>query len=176
MSLQGGGLIDGKGENWWNLPCKPHKVFLDSPLKFLSFIVLNSWFLCWFPRWVTQGINGTTLPGPCDSPIVSHIYACLPDISLDVDSMKINYSKHCQTVPLMDVLMQAIRFFMSSNLTVQGLRIKNSPQFNFRFDNCRDVHIEFIYITAPALSPNTDGIHIENTNNVKIYNSVVSNG
>lgn len=72
--------------------------------------------------------------------------------------------------------MQAIRFFMSSNLTVQGLRIKNSPQFNFRFDNCRDVHIESIYITAPALSPNTDGIHIENTNNVKIYNSVVSNG
>ncbi|WJZ90528.1 hypothetical protein VitviT2T_009665 [Vitis vinifera] len=110
MSLQGGGLIDGRGENWWNLPCKPHK-----------------------------GINGTTLPGPCDSPI-------------------------------------AIRFFMSSNLTVQGLRIKNSPQFNFRFDNCRDVHIESIYITAPALSPNTDGIHIENTNNVKIYNSVVSNG
>lgn len=72
--------------------------------------------------------------------------------------------------------MQAIRFFMSSNLTVQGLRIKNSPQFNFRFDNCRDVHIESIYITAPPLSPNTDGIHIENSNNVKIYNSVVSNG
>lgn len=26
MSLQGGGLIDGRGEEWWNLPCKPHKV------------------------------------------------------------------------------------------------------------------------------------------------------
>uniref|UniRef100_A0A5B7BSG7 Polygalacturonase n=1 Tax=Davidia involucrata TaxID=16924 RepID=A0A5B7BSG7_DAVIN len=42
MSLQGGGLIDGRGEKWWNLPCKPH-----------------------------NGANGTTLPGPCDSPIVS---------------------------------------------------------------------------------------------------------
>lgn len=73
-------------------------------------------------------------------------------------------------------MMQAIRFFMSSNLTVQGLRIKNSPQFHFRFDGCKNVHIESIYITAPKLSPNTDGIHIENTNDVKIYNSVISNG
>ncbi|KAF2304797.1 hypothetical protein GH714_038001 [Hevea brasiliensis] len=110
MSLVGGGVIDGKGEKWWDLPCKPHK-----------------------------GINGTTLPGHCDSPI-------------------------------------AVRFFMSSNLTVQGLRIKNSPQFNFRFDNCKNVHIKSIHITAPALSPNTDGIHIENTNNVELYDSVISNG
>ncbi|KAF3436585.1 hypothetical protein FNV43_RR23677 [Rhamnella rubrinervis] len=110
MSLKGGGLIDGKGEKWWNLPCKPHK-----------------------------GKNGTASPGPCDSPI-------------------------------------AIRFFMSSNLTVKGLRVKNSPQFHFRFDNCRNVHVESIVITAPALSPNTDGIHIENTNGVEIYNSVISNG
>ncbi|BAT86219.1 hypothetical protein LR48_Vigan03g275200 [Vigna angularis] len=110
MSLEGSGLIDGRGEKWWDLPCKPHK-----------------------------GPNGTTLPGPCDSPI-------------------------------------AIRFFMSSNLTVHGLRIKNSPQFHFRFDGCKNVHIESIYITAPKLSPNTDGIHIENTNEVKIYNSVISNG
>ncbi|KAK1560667.1 hypothetical protein Q3G72_029468 [Acer saccharum] len=110
MSLQGGGVIDGRGQKWWDLPCKPHK-----------------------------GINGTTLPGPCDSPI-------------------------------------AIRFFMSSNLTVQGIRVKDSPQFNFRFDNCKNVHVESIHITAPPLSPNTDGIHIENANDVKIYNSVISNG
>ncbi|XP_050266215.1 polygalacturonase At1g48100 [Quercus robur] len=110
MSLQGSGLIDGRGEKWWNLPCKPHK-----------------------------GINGTTVAGPCDSPI-------------------------------------AMRFFMSSNLSVKGLKIKNGPKFHFRFDNCRNVHVESIYITAPASSPNTDGIHIENTNDVRIYNSVISNG
>lgn len=110
MSLQGGGVIDGRGEKWWNLPCKPHK-----------------------------GINGSTQPGPCDSPV-------------------------------------AIRFFMSSNLTVKGLKVKNSPQFHFRFDGCQNVHIELLNIKAPAGSPNTDGIHIENTNNVKIYNSAVSNG
>ncbi|CAA2981134.1 polygalacturonase At1g48100 [Olea europaea subsp. europaea] len=110
MALQGGGLIDGRGEQWWNLPCKPHK-----------------------------GANKTALTTPCDSPI-------------------------------------AIRFFMSNNLTVQGIKIRNSPQFHFRFDNCRDVYIESIRISAPALSPNTDGIHIENTNDVGIYNSIISNG
>lgn len=26
MSMQGDGVIDGRGEKWWNLPCKPHKV------------------------------------------------------------------------------------------------------------------------------------------------------
>ncbi|TYH38992.1 hypothetical protein ES332_D12G148700v1 [Gossypium tomentosum] len=110
MSLQGGGAIDGRGQKWWDLPCKPHK-----------------------------GINATTLPGPCDSPV-------------------------------------AISFFMSSNLTVQGLKVKDSPQFHFRFDGCQNVHVESLHITAPALSPNTDGIHIANTNGVQIYNSVISNG
>nr|GMD40654.1 polygalacturonase At1g48100-like [Ipomoea batatas] len=110
MSMQGGGLIDGRGEKWWNLPCKPHR-----------------------------GVNGTTLPGPCDSPV-------------------------------------AIRFFTSSNLTVQDLKMKNSPLFHFRFDNCHDVHIDSLYIKAPPNSPNTDGIHIENTYDVTIHNSIVSNG
>jgi polygalacturonase len=73
-------------------------------------------------------------------------------------------------------MMQAIRFFICSNLTVQELKVKNSPQFHFRFDGCNNVHIESIYITAPKLSPNTDGIHLENVNDVKIYNSVISNG
>lgn len=28
MSLTGGGVIDGRGQKWWNLPCKPHKVYI----------------------------------------------------------------------------------------------------------------------------------------------------
>lgn len=71
---------------------------------------------------------------------------------------------------------QALRFFMSSNLTVQGLKIKNSPFFHFRFDSCHDVHIDSLYIKSPSLSPNTDGIHIENTNDVTIQNSIIYNG
>ncbi|KAL3725238.1 hypothetical protein ACJRO7_030274 [Eucalyptus globulus] len=100
------GLIDRKGEKWRDLPCKPHK----------------------------EG-NGTTLPGPCDSPIVLH---------------ELQLNSACA-------------------------QKRNSPQFHFRFDNCRNVHIDSIFLSAP-LGPNADGIHIENTIGVKIYNSVISNG
>ncbi|KAK9084412.1 hypothetical protein Scep_030883 [Stephania cephalantha] len=110
LTLTGRGVIEGNGEKWWELPCKPHK-----------------------------GPNGKTLPGPCDSPAL-------------------------------------IRFFMSSNLVVRGIKIQNSPQFHMKFDGCEGVLIEDLSISSPALSPNTDGIHIENTKSVAIYNSLIANG
>ncbi|KAL7144556.1 hypothetical protein ABFS83_07G020200 [Erythranthe nasuta] len=110
MSFTGTGTIEGNGQKWWDLPCKPHK-----------------------------GPNGSTLPGPCDSPAM-------------------------------------IRFFMSSNLVVSGLRIQNSPQFHMKFDGCQGVTIDKLSIFSPKLSPNTDGIHIENTKSVGIYNSLIHNG
>lgn len=74
------------------------------------------------------------------------------------------------------VVMQAIRFFMSSNLTVKGLKIQTSPQFRFQFDECKNVLINTIVINSPPHSPNTDGILVENWDSVGIYNSVISNG
>ncbi|KAL6343853.1 hypothetical protein AAG906_027624 [Vitis piasezkii] len=110
MTFTGSGTIEGNGGDWWELPCKPHR-----------------------------GPNGSTLPGPCDSPAL-------------------------------------IRFFMSSNLVVSSLRIQNSPQFHMKFDGCEGVLIEKLSISSPKLSPNTDGIHIENTKSVGIYNSEIGNG
>ena len=80
----------------------------------------------------------------------------------------------CRT--LISCAVQALRFFMSNNVTVQGLRVQDSPEFHFRFDSCRGVHVDSLSISSPALSPNTDGIHVENTQDVLITNTVVSNG
>ncbi|WCJ23232.1 Pectin lyase-like superfamily protein [Euphorbia peplus] len=110
ISLTGKGTIEGNGEKWWDLPCKPHR-----------------------------GPNGESSSGPCDSPTL-------------------------------------IRFFMSKNIGVNGLRIQNSPQFHMKFDGCEGVMIQEISISSPKLSPNTDGIHLGNTKTVGIYNSVISNG
>ncbi|XP_062197232.1 polygalacturonase At1g48100-like [Phragmites australis] len=110
VSLRGAGLIDGKGQKWWDLPCKPHK-----------------------------GTHGANTQGSCDSPV-------------------------------------ALRFFMSNNVKVQDLKVQNSPEFHFRFDSCRGVLVSGLSINSPELSPNTDGIHVENTQDVLITNSVVSNG
>ncbi|KAK4797545.1 hypothetical protein SAY86_029871 [Trapa natans] len=110
MTLRGSGTIDGNGEPWWDLPCKPHR-----------------------------GPNGKSIPGPCDSPSM-------------------------------------IRFFLSTNVAVSGLRIQNSPMFHMKFDGCEGVFIERLSISSPKLSPNTDGIHLENTKSVGIYDSMIANG
>lgn len=65
---------------------------------------------------------------------------------------------------------------MSSNLVVKGLSIKNSPMFHMKFDGCEGLLIDELSISSPKLSPNTDGIHIENTKGVGIYNSMIANG
>ena len=65
---------------------------------------------------------------------------------------------------------------MSSNLVVSSLTIQNSPQFHMKFDGCEGVLIEKLSISSPKLSPNTDGIHIENTKSVGIYDSQIANG
>lgn len=69
-----------------------------------------------------------------------------------------------------------IRFFLSNNTKMSGIRIQNSPQFHVKFDGCDGVHIDKIQINSPQNSPNTDGIHVENTRNVGIYNSMIANG
>lgn len=65
---------------------------------------------------------------------------------------------------------------MSSNLHLIGLRIENSPMFHVKFDGCEGVMIDKVFISSPKLSPNTDGIHIQNTKSVGIYNSTIGNG
>ncbi|OAP19249.1 hypothetical protein AXX17_AT1G42150 [Arabidopsis thaliana] len=110
FTFSGKGTVEGNGQKWWDLPCKPHR-----------------------------GPDGSSSSGPCASPTM-------------------------------------IRFFMSNNIEVKGLRIQNSPQFHMKFDGCQGVLINEIQISSPKLSPNTDGIHLGNTRSVGIYNSVVSNG
>ncbi|KAL6850078.1 hypothetical protein ACP4OV_020705 [Aristida adscensionis] len=110
MTLAGEGTVEGNGEEWWDLPCKPHR-----------------------------GPNGSTLPGPCDSPAL-------------------------------------IRFVASSDVAVRGLRIENSPQFHLKFDGCRRVRVDGLSVSSPATSPNTDGVHVENTTAVEILNSRIFNG
>ncbi|GJN31981.1 hypothetical protein PR202_gb20446 [Eleusine coracana subsp. coracana] len=69
-----------------------------------------------------------------------------------------------------------IRFFVSNDVTVRGLRIENSPQFHLKFDACNRVRVDGLFVSSPAFSPNTDGIHVENTTAVQILNSRIYNG
>ncbi|XP_065873748.1 polygalacturonase At1g48100-like [Euphorbia lathyris] len=70
----------------------------------------------------------------------------------------------------------ALRFYGSFNATVTGITIQNSPQCHLKFDNCMGVVVHDITISSPGDSPNTDGIHLQNTKDALIHSSNLACG
>jgi len=78
MTLAGEGTIEGNGEEWWDLPCKPHRVRVRLYVARFSLagspchgVYLDQTCVTFVSMFAVQGPNGSTLPGPCDSPAVS---------------------------------------------------------------------------------------------------------
>jgi len=72
--------------------------------------------------------------------------------------------------------MQALRFYGSKSVTVTGITILNSARTHLIFDNCVSVQVFDIKILSPGDSPNTDGIHLQNSEDVLIYGSNLACG
>ncbi|KAL1327531.1 hypothetical protein HN51_037581 [Arachis hypogaea] len=65
----------------------------------------------------------------------------------------------------------ALRFYGSFYPTVTGITIQNSPQCHLKFDSCNGVLVHDVTISSPGDSPNTDGIHLQNSKDVLIHSS-----
>ncbi|KAK6913096.1 Glycoside hydrolase, family 28, partial [Dillenia turbinata] len=70
----------------------------------------------------------------------------------------------------------ALRFYGSSDVTVTGITIQNSQQTHLKFDACTGVQVFDMNITSPGNSPNTDGIHLQNSQDVVIRNTNLACG
>ncbi|CAI0386305.1 unnamed protein product [Linum tenue] len=70
----------------------------------------------------------------------------------------------------------AVRFYGSLNATVTGITIQNSPQCHLKFDNCIGVMVHHIRVSSPGDSPNTDGVHLQNSRDVLIHSSTLGCG
>ncbi|KAL2327857.1 hypothetical protein Fmac_021284 [Flemingia macrophylla] len=70
----------------------------------------------------------------------------------------------------------AIRFYSSNFVTIRDIRIINSPLCHLKFDNSKGIKVDNITISAPENSPNTDGIHLQNTHDVEILRSIIGTG
>ncbi|KAK6117929.1 hypothetical protein DH2020_048334 [Rehmannia glutinosa] len=70
----------------------------------------------------------------------------------------------------------ALRFYGSFNVTVTGITIQNSPQCHLKFDNCIGVSVYNFSVSSPGDSPNTDGIHLQNSKDVLIRSSTLACG
>ncbi|XP_010257197.1 PREDICTED: polygalacturonase [Nelumbo nucifera] len=85
-------------------------------------------------------------------------------------SCKINKTLPCKKAPT------AVTFYNCNNLGLKNMRIKDAQQIHVSFEKCSNVQASNLMITAPEKSPNTDGIHITNTQNIQIKSSVIGTG
>lgn len=63
-----------------------------------------------------------------------------------------------------------------NNSRVERVLSINSKNVHINLFACNNVDLSHILISAPASSPNTDGIHIGNSKNIRISRSTISTG
>ncbi|XP_058185653.1 exopolygalacturonase-like [Rhododendron vialii] len=69
-----------------------------------------------------------------------------------------------------------MRFDFVTNSRVHHLRSINSKNSHFNLFACNNVNMSHIRISAPEGSPNTDGIHIGSSTNIRITRSIIGTG
>ncbi|WOK93056.1 polygalacturonase-like isoform X1 [Canna indica] len=70
----------------------------------------------------------------------------------------------------------ALLFRKCKNLVVEDMTVKDGQQIHVWFRRCSNVDASKITISSPDESPNTDGIHITDTKNIIIQNSIIGSG
>ncbi|KAJ1408986.1 Pectin lyase fold/virulence factor [Sesbania bispinosa] len=70
----------------------------------------------------------------------------------------------------------ALTFYNCEDLVVENLTIENGQQIQVSFQDSMNVKVSGLNVTAPEDSPNTDGIHVTNTQNIQISSSVIGTG
>ncbi|OVA09258.1 Glycoside hydrolase [Macleaya cordata] len=69
-----------------------------------------------------------------------------------------------------------IRFNFVENALISHVTSLNSKLFHINLLACKNLTFQSVNITAPGNSPNTDGIHIGNSNGINIIDSVIGTG
>ncbi|XP_023543454.1 polygalacturonase At1g48100-like isoform X1 [Cucurbita pepo subsp. pepo] len=156
LTIQGNGIIDGRGSVWWQVSSFDDTI--DHEFKLL--IPLNS------------SVQEKP-PAPARSELVGKMPRIKPTVSdIELVSLFVKYP----LTRLCSFVVQALRFYGSFNVTVTGITIQNSPQCHLKFDNCIGVLVHDFSVSSPSDSPNTDGIHLQNSKDVLIHNTTLSCG
>uniref|UniRef100_A0ACD5X8Q9 Uncharacterized protein n=1 Tax=Avena sativa TaxID=4498 RepID=A0ACD5X8Q9_AVESA len=86
------------------------------------------------------------------------------------NSCKTNEALPCTEAPT------ALTFHQCDNLKVDNLRILNSQQIHLSVEDCANVRVTRLSITAPGTSPNTDGIHVTRSRDVQVRDCAIKTG
>ncbi|URD98887.1 Glycosyl hydrolases family 28 [Musa troglodytarum] len=106
---------------------------------------------------------------PINAELGSEMPQIRPTVSALLASAFLKQTEGLLVTVFSSSLFQALRFYGSYNATVTGIRIQNSPRCHLKFDNCEAVEVFNITVSSPGDSPNTDGIHLQNSRNVWIH-------
>jgi polygalacturonase len=69
-----------------------------------------------------------------------------------------------------------VAFDDCAHARIAGVTLRNSPSFHIVFRRCTDVEVNSVVISAPADSPNTDGVDPMMSHDVRITNSTIDSG
>ncbi|XP_057982118.1 polygalacturonase-like [Malania oleifera] len=86
------------------------------------------------------------------------------------NSCKFNETLPCKNAPT------ALTFYKCKNLVVRKLKIQNAQQIHVAFQKSTHVQASNLLISAPENSPNTDGIHVSDSQNIHISSCLISTG
>ncbi|XP_050236289.1 polygalacturonase-like [Mercurialis annua] len=67
-------------------------------------------------------------------------------------------------------------FSNSKNIAINGLTSLNSQMFHIVINGCHNVRVQEVRVSASGNSPNTDGIHVQRSSDVTIFNSRIGTG
>ncbi|XP_062178947.1 exopolygalacturonase-like [Phragmites australis] len=82
----------------------------------------------------------------------------------------------CPRKPDCKFLPTSIKLGRVRNATITGVTSLDSKSFHVTVAGSQDVHIHRVSIRAPRDSPNTDGVHIQGSSNVRVTDSAVGTG
>ncbi|KAJ1392176.1 Pectin lyase fold/virulence factor [Sesbania bispinosa] len=146
LTVDGGGRINGMGQEWWARSCKINSTNVWQHGNLLNFIVLFK---------VNNMCFAIKVTSKCPLAAMS---TC-------------SYAKYEATIAL-----QAITFHRCKNLKVRNLMVLNSQKMHMAFTSCKRVVVSHLQVLAPAFSPNTDGIHISATKGIEVKDSLIRTG
>ena len=72
--------------------------------------------------------------------------------------------------------LQTLSITHSKNVKVVGLLSLNSQMFHIVVNHCQNVEMRGVKVLASGESPNTDGIHVQQSRNVAIFNTSIRTG
>ncbi|EEF33274.1 Polygalacturonase precursor, putative [Ricinus communis] len=105
-----------------------------------------------------QHVNGVTISGGILDGQGSGLWACKAS------------GKNCPSGAT------SLGFSNSKNIAINGLTSQNSQMFHIVINGCQNVKVQGVTVSASGDSPNTDGIHVQQSGGVTILNSKIRTG